>query len=306
MRNNQILLAAIETIEGEAESLTGSNVIETVDGITWEFYAGDKNVRNVDSPTPSPGKEVNINPHQSVSFNVDAAGSGDNTKEPSYSGLLQACGFKISAAGDGGFNYTLSDETSKTVTLARYLGGELLQETAGARGQVTLSLQNKIPQFQFSSFVGSYIKPKSGAFPDSIVYDNYADPLPLSKDNTTVCDLGGNNLVLSSGSITFGSGATFLDRPFRKGTVHGDQFATAQLTVRAGDISTEDWFTKMESHTGNISLLPFNLSHGPEHNQIKLSSTSVQISNVSETDQDGEVAWQLDLRFMTPPLLTIK
>lgn len=305
MRNNQILLAKLEVTEGVDPLPDGSNVIETVEGVTVTLYDGEKVTRNVDSAIPTAGEEINKSPHQTFGFNVDMAGSGAPGTAPVFGHLLQACGFKEKVNADTSVVYTLSHDKSETVALYRHVGNQMLQKALGCRGNVSVSMDSFL-RMQFSNFKGSYNRPSAANFPNTLNYQHYADPLPINKANTTLLELDGYGIGLTAGNISFGDSVNYKNLPNQEFSQHANQFATGQLTFIAPDLAAKDYFSKMESHNGVVTV-PFKLVHGSVAGNIcEIESAELQISNLSETDVDGDIGFSADIRFQVAPTITFK
>lgn len=301
MKLNSILLAILEVTQGVDPGADGSHVIETVDGINVTQYDGEKVTRNVDSIEPTAGLEINKSPHSTWAFNVDAAGSGAAGTAPSISPLLQACGFKETIAAGVSVTYTLSNDKSKTVTLVRHTGGKMVQKTHGVRGELSIDLSQFI-RMSFGNCKGSYVRPAAGGTPASLVYSD-ADPLPINKQNTVEVDLSGQALQLSAGSINFGGGVSYLNIPNSEQSNHADLLATGQLTFIAPDLDVKNYFTDVESHNGVVEKT-LSITHGTvAGNIIKIASTRLQLSNISETDIQGEMGFTCDVRFLDAPTI---
>jgi hypothetical protein len=301
MKLNSILLAILEVTEGVDPGVAGVNAIETVDGISVTQYDGEKVTRNVDSIEPTAGTEINKSPHATWSFNVDASGSGAAGTAPSFGPLLKACGFDETTAAGTSVTYTLSNAKSKTVTLARHTGGKMVQKTHGVRGELSLDLSQFI-RMSFGNCKGSYVRPIAGITPGSLTY-NDADPLPINKQNTVQVDLSGQALKLTAGSINFGGSVSFLNVPNSEQSLHGDLLATGQLTFIAPDLDSHNYFTDVESHNGVVEKT-LSITHGTvAGNIIKIASGRLQLSNISETDINGEMGFQCDIRFLDAPTI---
>jgi len=307
VNTQSILLFKQETTPGTLEALTGSNVIETVGGINVTPYAGETITRDIDQTEASAGEVVNVNPHQVFAFNVDAAGAGAAGTAPVFGPLLQACGLVETVNAGTDCTYVLSNTaTAPTVSLAKYEGDDKLQQGEGALGNVVLSFANKIPQFQFSNFICGYNRPVNAVFPSSLVYDNYSDPLPFTKENTPVAKLNGKDLVLLGGQITFGSGVTMRNVPNQKGAQHGELYATYSLTFEAKSIADENWFESLESHDG-ITPVDCHIQHGiVDGNIIEFISTKDQITSLSEGEDNDNKTYTLEVNCLVPPSLIIR
>lgn len=304
MKNNFILLFAIQTALGTAETLTGANVLETVDGINVGEYEGEFVTRKVDGPVATPGEEVNTKPYQSIDFKVDAAGSGALGTAVVYGPLLEACGFVRTQPVDEEV-FTLDNNTiSPIVTLARHVGNKKLNTIPDCRGTVSIAFGAYI-QFAFK-FVGDYNRPASAPNPGSLTYDNYAEPIPVNNDNTAICTLDGENIVMHDCSITPGDSVKFVNLPGQKEAKHGELFTKGSITILAKDITDKDWFPVVESHNG-VATVPWVHEHGTvAGNTLNFACPTVQLSKPKESFVDGEAAYQFEMSFQAPLVITIK
>lgn len=299
MKDNYLLLAAIQAVPGTPTALTGANVIETVDGVQNGEYEGEFVTRNVDSVISTAGEEINTKPYQSLTTKVDMAGGGSDTNTASIGIPLQACGFTRTTVDTVGAEeeiFTLdSNSVSKLLTLGRYVGDKKYNAIPDVRGNVDFSFDTFITMSL--SFIGSYVRPVEAPFPGSIVYDNYAEPLPINNENNALCQLDGVDVVCHGLNIKAGSGVKMVNVPNQKEARHDKLFATGSITILADDISTKDWFEKAESHNG-VSKVPFEYEHGTvQYNIINFKSTEVQISKPKETVIDGDLAYEFTLNF---------
>lgn len=307
MKSQYLLLYAIQAVAGIPETLTGANVIETVDGIDVGEYEGDFVTREVDSVIANPGEEVNTKPHQTVPFKIDGAGGGSATNTVAWGGLLQACGFVRTVDATLGTEkeiFTLDNETtSPIVTLGRYVGNKKINIIPDARGTVEFAF-DKFVGMSFN-FLGGYERPIEGAWPTGIVYDNYAEPVPVNADNTGVCKLDGIDVVMHNLSIKAGDSVNFVNVPGQKEARHGKLFGTGSITILAADISVKDWFAKTESHNG-VATVPFEFEHGTvQYNKMHFGCTQVQLTKPKSTSVDGEEAYTFEMRFLSTFVLTL-
>ena len=99
MKTQYLLLVKKQTTAGTAETLTGAEAIEIVDGVQIGEYEGQFVKRNIDGVVASPGEEVNTKPHQTLTTKIDMAGCGSSSNAIAYSAMLEACGFTRSVVG---------------------------------------------------------------------------------------------------------------------------------------------------------------------------------------------------------------
>ncbi|NQY37837.1 MAG: hypothetical protein HRT37_23370 [Alteromonadaceae bacterium] len=307
MKTQYLLLVKKQTTAGTAETLTGAEAIETVDGVQIGEYEGQFVKRNIDGVVASPGEEVNTKPHQTLTTKIDMAGCGSSSNAIAYSAMLEACGFTRSVVGTTGAEseiFTLDNNTdSALLTLGRHVGNQKFNVMPDARGNVEFSFDNYLRMI--FNFIGSYTRPAAAANPGSITYSNYATPIPVNYDNTTACKLDSVDVVVHSLSIKAGSGVKMLNVPGQKEARHSALFATGNLTMPANNIIDKDWFDTFESHNGVVKV-PFEIEHGTvQYNKIKLSCTEVQVGKPKETSIDGDEGYQIELGFFGPLVITL-
>jgi hypothetical protein len=307
MKDNAILLFKQQAVAGVPEVLTGANVIETTDGIQVGEYEGEFKTRNVDSVIANPGEEVNTKPHQTLATKIDAAGCGSNANAVVYGPMLAACGFvrttddTVKAEKE---IFTLDNTAdSPLLTLGRYVGDKKFNIIPDARGNLDIAFDGYV-SFALN-FIGSYTRPASAPFPGSLAYDNYADPVPVNSENTQLCRLDGVNVVLHGLSIKAGSGVSMMNVPGQKEARHAPLFSTGSMTILADDPSVKDWFETFESHNG-VATVPFEIEHGTaQYNKINFKCLAVQLAKPKETSIDGDLAYQFELRFQQPLVITL-
>jgi hypothetical protein len=307
MKNDFLLLFATQTVKGTAETLTGANVIETVDGVTVGEYEGVFVTRNVDGVIATPGEEINTKPHQTLATKIDMAGCGSDTNAVAYGPILQACGFTRTTddtVGDEKEIFTLDNTVdSPILTLGRHVGNKKFNAIPDARGNVDFSFDAFVSMAL--NFIGAYVRPVEAPFPGSITYDNYADPIPVNCENTVKAQLDGVDVVLHGLSIKAGSGVNMVNVPGQKEARHSPLFATGTVTILADDISDKDWFVKAESHNG-VSHVGFEVEHGTtQYNTINFKSLGVQLSKPVESFIDGDAAYQFQMAFQESLVITL-
>ena len=307
MKNDFILLFATQLAKNVPETLTGANVVETVDGVTVAEYEGVFVTRNPDGVIATPGEEINTKPHQSLSTKIDMAGCGSAANTVVYGPILEACGFVRTTDNTPGAEkeiFTLDNTVeSPTLTLGRHVGNKKYNVIPDARGNVDFSFDAFIAMSL--SFSGGYVRPVEAPFPGSLVYDNYADPIPVNYENTVLAQLDGEDVVLHNLSIKAGSGVNMVNVPGQKEARHSSLFATGSVTILAADISDKDWFDVVESHTGVVHV-PFEVEHGTaQYNTINFKSAGVTLSKPTESFIDDDAAYQFEIAFQESLVITL-
>lgn len=300
--SDKAILAKIEGTEDTDSTPDGSNFIRTKN-CQINIYDGDTYAPAYDGDGGRDRPEYRTNEHNTLSFDVDATGSGVAGTPPAHGLLLRACGLKETIDPGVSVVYQLEDTLQDSVSVYFLRGEKQLYRTTGVRGKLGMALTDRVPDFKFSEFKGSYHRPE---VPGGIVpaLSNQADAVPLSTDNTQILTFDGEALCLSDFSIdSFGNSVSRNDYVGCRGTGLSPESSRGSMTILAPDLATKNWFQAAESHQG-LNKVPFALSHGPVGNNLGLTCTEVQALNVQETDVDGELGYSMDLIFITPLILT--
>lgn len=187
-KQNQALIAAIESTYGAAASPTGANAI----------LAQDLSVKMLDSQTqdrnnvvPFMGDQGAITTARQVtaSFGIEAATSGAAATPPAWGAILMACGF-AEVIGASDVTYTPVDEAFSSLTMI-YRIKLLQQRLIGSRGSVSINLdEGTIPSFKFD-FVSLYEDPtEEAAALSGVSYDLFKIPEGVTDVSTQVTLFG--------------------------------------------------------------------------------------------------------------------
>lgn len=296
---SKTLLAKIESSYGADSGPTGTDAVQTKN-LSINPYAGNSIARDLDRESLGGQEQININPYVEVSFEVELAGSGTAGTAPAYGILLRACGFNETVDAGQETTYSLKSNAFESVTLY-YLqrndnGGFQQQAITGCRGSVSFGVDRSgIPTMTFT-FLGFYERPRNVS---SITVDRSAfiDPVYVSKENTSL-KFGSYVAKASSFSMDLANDVSMR-------TVTGDRYVniadrnpTGSATIDAPGLATKDFFALVESHDGT-TMESVTLTHGIlAGNIVELSAPSVQFTELSHEDSDGELAYNLSMQFL--------
>ncbi|MAE21815.1 MAG: hypothetical protein CMK92_05230 [Pseudomonas sp.] len=295
---SKAILAKIETAYGTDPTPEGSDAIQTKN-LSITPYTGNMISRDLDRETLGGQEQININPYVELTFEVELAGSGTAGVAPAYGSLLRACGFDETSTADA-VTYSLKSNAFESVTIY-YLqrndaGGFQQQAITGCRGSVSFNVDSSgLPIMSFN-FMGFYQRPTDvAAF--TVDRSAFIDPLYVSKENTTLT-LGAFAASASSFEVDLANDMTMRSLTGARYVNISDREPTGSATVDAPALSAKDFYALVESHNGT-TLEAVTLTHGTEAgNIIEINAPATQYREISPTDSDGELAYQLGLAFL--------
>lgn len=296
LTRKQVLFAKLEATYGVDPTPTGSDAL-VIGGLSVTPYDGDRVQREIDKVTLGIDEEYNVAPRTAVTFSVELAASGDKTVAPKWGKLLRACGFKETqdtGASQEKTVYTPVDSAFESITLYYEQDGQM-QKVHGARGTVKFALTEKgLPKMEFT-FTGSYQQPAAGSItPD---FSGWQQPLPVTEANTPVWDVHGYSAIGSALNVDMAVNVVHGNRPGEEKFAITDRQATGDVTVKAPDLASKNFFAAVESHAGAVDIDAVNIQHGTAAGQIiELKMPHVQLNTITTTDLNGEVGYQLGMR----------
>lgn len=296
---SKTLLAKLETSYGVDPSPLGTDGVQTKN-LQVNPYEGNTITRDLDRETLGAQEQINVNPHVSITFDVELAGSGTAGTAPAYGSLLQAAGMKETINAGSDVVYSPVSDSFKSVTLY-YLqrndaGGFQQQTITGCRGSVSFTVDSSgIPTLSFN-FLGFYEKPQDVS---AITVDRSAfiDPVYVSKDNTSLT-FGSYAAKASAFNIDLANDLTMRSVTGARYVSLSDRAPSGQCTIDAPALSEKDFYALVESHDGTTTE-SVKLTHGTlAGNIVELSGPNVQFTTISHADSEGELAYQLGMSFL--------
>lgn len=278
----------------------GANAIITEE-LTWSPYEGNMIERERDRLTLGAFPMVNTSPQVSASFSCDFSGSGAETADqpPGYGLLLRACGLSEtidSTASEEKVIYQPVSEGFEEVALY-YLRQGVLHKALNCKGNVQIQLAaEQMPQFQFESFTGLYVKPEAPpGTPIVPAATHFVDSVAFTKANTPVFTFEGEtyNPCTNSFSFNLGNSVSWRDEANCRGSVIEDRRSTGEIVMRAPDFASKDLFAFLESHQG-MTTNDMRVQHGITlGNIVELVLPRIQFTTMSETDVRGELYYTI-------------
>ena len=293
----KILFAKIEAAEDTAEAMAKENAIETRN-LSVNLYQGNRVNKDIDRLALGAQESVNTNPHTVMAFDVLAAGAGAAGTVPGWGPLLRMCGLREVVDADTSVTYepVSGGYESGTLEFRRPAANNKHQvyKTSGVRGEFGFELNaGQLPLLKFSNMMGTWYEPEVVAGIESDT-SKFKEAIPAVKSNTISAQLDGYGCALSAFSVSMGNQLTRRDMPGSRSSVLSDRAISGQLTVLAPELSDKNYFEKLQSHNG-AQKVALEVVHGTTAgNTLGINLQQIQLNNISETEVDGELAYQMD------------
>lgn len=291
---NKLLLGKAEAAPGTAENLNGADAVQTKN-LEITPYSGNKTSRDLDRDGFGAEAKQNTNPYSEITFEVELTGSGTAGSAPAFAPFLKACSFVEVIDAGVSVKYTLNSNSEQAATfgyLQRVSGDKYqLHKLSGCRGSVAFTVDaSGIPVMQFR-FMGSYERPENATV-TNVNKSAYIDPLYVSPENTDV-SLGAFKANASAFSLDVANSVSMRALTETRDVNVSDRDPTISVTLDAPDLDDFDVFALVESHNG-ITKVDTTLTHGTlAGNIVTIRAKGAQFSDISFTDSDGQLAYQL-------------
>jgi len=275
------IAAKKETVEGTAETLSASDAFLAANvKFTPNFAMGErKNVSSSLSPWASiPGVRS-----AKLEFDVELKGSGTAGTAPALGNLLKACGFGETVAANTSVTYAPASSSISSMTLAVYQDG-VIKKIWGARGNVSLKLEDGAPGWLHFEFTGADFSVTDGTMLSGVTYESTKPPAFLSATLTIdsysaligLLEINMNNEVNLRKDANSQSGY--------KSAVITNRKPTMTIDPEQVLVATHDFYGKLR--TGNEGSLSLVLG-STTGNICTISAPKVQYTGISDDVRDG-------------------
>jgi hypothetical protein len=290
LSRKRLILAKTEQTYGTDSSPGGTDAILVRD-LSITPLQSDVVDRELIRPYLGASEQLLANTRVEVTFQVELAGSGAAGTAPAYGRVIQACGFSQTivapAAGPpavtGSVTYSPVSDTFSSVTIYYNIDG-VLHKVTGCRGTFALNGSvGEIPTISFT-MTGIYNSPTDTAAP-SVTYSNQATPQVFKNGTTNNFQLLSYSGCLQSVELDMGNEVIYRELVgCNKEVLITNRAVSGTVTIEAPTIAQKDYFTAaLGDVLGNLTF-----QHGQTAgNIVTVTSTTVDIGDVSYEDQDG-------------------
>ena len=275
------IAAKKETVEGAAETLSASDAFLAANvKFTPNFAMGErKNVSSSLSPWASiPGVRS-----AKLEFDVELKGSGTAGTAPALGNLLKACGLGETVDSGKSVTYAPASSSISSLTLAAYQDG-IIKKIWGARGNVSLKLENGAPGWLHFEFTGADFSVTDGTMLSGVTYESTKPVAFLSATFSIdsysaligVLEINMNNEVNLRKDANTDSG-------YKSAVITGRK-PTMTMDPEHVTVATYDFFGKLRSgNEGSLSLVLGSTAG----NICTIKAPKVQYINISDDVRDG-------------------
>lgn len=291
----KLILAKLENTSGTAETLANTDAV-VAKNIEHAPLAGGEAERELARPYFGASESIPVNTHETLSFDVELAGSGTAGTAPAWGALLQGCGFAETVTANTAAAYSPVSSGEKSLTISLNIDGVLHQMTQ-CRGNVTLDASvDNIPMLRFA-FIGRRVAETDTAATASPNFSKYQTPLVVAAVNTPSFELHGVT-TLKLSSLTYDAGIQVAHRSVVNGpeVLIGDRQGSGTITIDREALSVFNPVDRaVKASTGALQLV-----HGKTGGQIiQVDMPKVQFTTVEHADNEG--AWQGQIGYRPLP-----
>jgi hypothetical protein len=290
LTRKRLLLAKIETTYGTDPTPTITNAVICGDiqlnGLESTFIERKTMTAALGSQGSVPGVHKS-----SVSFGVDAAGSGTAGTAPAYGELLRACGLAQTVTAGTKVEYTPVSAGFESDTIYGHEDGGLYK-LLGARGTVELNLAvNDTPIFSFS-FTGLYGQAPTVVSTPTGTMPTYTTPVAVTNTNSSEVSINGVTYPWQSCTINLANNVSHTPLVGRESVEINDRKPIAKVVMEL--TATEERTLILLAEAG--TRVAFSVTHGTvAGNIIQVDAPKVQLTNPTRQEVDGQMLMAFDL-----------
>lgn len=302
-----IILFKLETTSGtdSAPTNTADAVLFHVDNLSAsiEQQFAERDVVNGNFATPD---RLPYTRRGTITFTVDAAGSGAAGTAPAVGRLLQACGIAETVTAGQRVTYNEVADNLKTATIWVYMDGEL-RKFRYCSGSFSADFSvGQVPKFTFN-FQGLVTSVTAATNPVPTLTP-WQRPVAVGPANTSNLSLGG---TLTAGALAGGTAFSFKTLTFDLGNdVQFDELCTSETVGIYGrestmtvvlDLSVAEEVQKYaDMHAGTTFSVGFTHNGANAGGVILPFFGRASISGIEDNVDGNKLLSQLTLRLLAP------
>lgn len=255
----------------------------------------DRLERNLDRGSFGASPSAPSNERQTVSYEVELAGSGAAGTAAAWMELAEGCGMEapvLVAGVSATQRFAAAGAAQSSLTQHHWIGNQR-RKMVGSRGTFSIDLTAGAYPFMALNFTG--LIPAATPFdqnaPGAATLTRWKDPVEVNSDNTLL-ELDGYAVITRSLRLDANVGITMRNLIGSRYVRRGDHAVSGRLSVEAPSIAAKDYLSKLR--TG--ARMALDVTHGvTAGNIIEIEATGAQITDISERDEDGLLMWDIDL-----------
>jgi hypothetical protein len=285
LKRKMALLAKIETTYGVDSVPTGAANAMLVRNAQINPLTVEAQARELMRPYLGNDEDIVGAFYGSLSFEVEAAGSGAAGTAPKVGPLLRGCGMAEVVSAGVEVTYTPVSAAFESLTMHFNLDG-VLHKFTGARGNLGFRGNNREATMWTFSFTGLFVPVVDAALP-SVNYAGFIKPLAFNTANTPAFSLhgvSGASAVLRNLSIDLANQVSYRNLVNSEMVQILDRKPVGTIEMEATNMATKNWWNAVrDSVTGALAL-----QHGATAgNIIEINAPAVQITAPNYSDFEG-------------------
>lgn len=290
----KVILAKVEAVEGV--DIVPTAAADAI--LTRNFSSNPLEVdileRNLDLPTVGRSKSATTNARQTMSFEVEIAGSGTANTATRWSRLLQACGMaapSVIVGPPAKVEQKFGVAPFSSASIYHFFESER-RRALGAKG--TFGMNFTAGAFPFANFDFTGLLPAATPFdtaaPGVPDFAAFKDPVEVNSANTTFT-LDGFAAVLRS--LEFSANANIAVRNLvgSRRVNRGNHALAGTVTMEAPTAAAKNYLSTLQSGA-EVAL---SLIHGvTAGNIVEVAMTQVQLLSVSQSNEEDVLMFAFD------------
>ncbi len=294
------MVDAVKVLIAKKEVTYGTDVVPTLLAnaiLTRNFQStpleGDRLERNLDRGTYGATPSVLTNKRQSMSFEVDIAGSGTAGTAPPWMELLEACGMAapVLVAVTSATQVPALPNSAASSLSVHHWKGDQLRKGVGARGTFSIDFTAGAYPFIICNLTALIpaITPRSVSSPGAATLTQWREPVEVGSGNTAIL-LDGYAVLMRSFRLDANVQAAVRNLVGSRYINRGPHSFTGQLVVEAPSMAAKDYLATLDAS----SRVALSITHGlVAGNIITVSTPKLQITAISESEEDGKLMWTM-------------
>ncbi len=252
----------------------------------------DRIDRNLDGRSYGATPGAPSNERQTISYEVELAGSGAAGTAAPWMELLEACGLAapvLTATVKAEQKPGTPGVTPGALTQYHWIGDQQ-RKMVGSRGSFSIDITAGSYPFAALNFIGMIpaASPFGTSAPGASTLTRWKDPVEANSQNTAIL-LDGFACGVRSFSLDMGVqnglrsliGAKYVNR--------GNHSISGRMVVEAPG-AAKDYIASLRSG----GLVPLSIIHGTAAgNIVEITAPRLQITDCNESDEDGKLMWEL-------------
>lgn len=255
----------------------------------------DRLERNLDRGSFGASPSAPSNERQTVSYEVELAGSGAAGTAPAWMELLEGCGMAppvVTAGVDVLQRFAAAGAAQGSLTQYHWKGDQR-RKMVGSRG--TFSIDFTVGAYPFITMNYTGIIPAFSPFdvnvPGVPVLTRWDDPLEVNVENTLL-QLDSYAVIARSLRLDANVSGTMRNMIGSRYMRRGNHGVTGRLSVEAPSLAAKDYLSRLRSG----ARVGLDVSHGTGAGRIiELNAPRAQVVDIEERDEDGILMWDVQL-----------